>query len=118
MRKFSTTNSLNQILEKKQDGMMAPWTMRRPLPSGRLSLETISFITAAASGISGRVFERIYERDDGDVRWWKHFVVRVRVHAFEASALVEHVGRGGRGSDSADDGIRGGGRFEVDIEQR
>lgn len=64
------------------------------------------------------VFERIYERDDGDVRWWKYFVVRVRIHAFEASALVEHVGRGGRGSDSADDGIRGGGRFEVDIEQR
>ena len=60
------------------------------------------------------VFERVHERDDGDVRWRKYLVVRVRVYAVKASALVEHLGRGGRGSDSADDGIRGGGGFEVD----
>ena len=39
------------------------------------------------------VFERVHERDDGDVRWRQYLVVRVRLYAVEASALVEHLGR-------------------------
>ena len=56
-----SANSLNQILEKKQDGMMAR-TMRRPLPSGRLSLgNAIAF--AAASGISGTWYLNEYTNE-------------------------------------------------------
>jgi protoheme IX farnesyltransferase len=56
-----SANSLNQILERKQDGMMAR-TMRRPLPSGRLSLgNAVAF--AVASGISGTWYLNEYTNE-------------------------------------------------------
>ena len=56
-----SANSLNQILERKQDGMMAR-TMRRPLPSGRLSVGN-AMAFAVTSGICGTWYLNEYTNE-------------------------------------------------------
>ena len=74
---------------------------------------------AAASGISGTWYLNEYTNETTAMLGGGNILLYAFVYTplKQVHWLNTWVG-GGRGSDSADDGIRGGGRFEVDIEQR